>query len=208
MLFTALQQYDSAQIQAELIQYLTELGLDESILNTTLRGDITIELGLDESILNTTLRGDITIGSLTSGLTERLIAKAAEEDRRRFREKQSEGIARAQKAGVAIGRPTRKQDKRLLADRRGSRTSDSIRYAICTWHRRSPDRRPPDCLAWHRVPSTAGCGRRVKPSKAPAAYHRRVFCAFHSLNSGFRPSAEPAFFCAIPHVSPDAVKHP
>ena len=94
MLFTALQQYDSAQIQAELIAYLGELGLDESILNTT-------------------LRGDITIGSLTSGLTERLIAKAAEEDRRRFREKQSEGIARAQKAGVAIGRPTRKQDKRF-----------------------------------------------------------------------------------------------
>ena len=91
MLFTALQQYDSAQIQAELIGYLTELGLDESILNTT-------------------LRGDITIGSLTNGLTERLIAKAAEEDRR---EKQSEGIARAQKAGVAIGRPTRKQDKRF-----------------------------------------------------------------------------------------------
>ena len=94
MLFTALQQYDSAQIQAELIAYLGELGLDESILNTT-------------------LRGDITIGSLTSGLTERLIAKAAEEDRRRFREKQSEGIARVQKAGVAIGRPTRKQDKRF-----------------------------------------------------------------------------------------------
>lgn len=94
MLFTALKQYDSAQIQAELIQYLGELGLDESILNTT-------------------LRGDITIGSLTNGLTERLIAKAAEEDRRRFREKQSEGIARAQKAGVVIGRPTRKQDKRF-----------------------------------------------------------------------------------------------
>ena len=37
MLFTALKQYDSAQIQAELIQYLGELGLDESILNTTLR---------------------------------------------------------------------------------------------------------------------------------------------------------------------------
>ena len=94
MLFTALKQYDFAQIQAELIQYIGELGLDESILNTT-------------------LRGDITIGSLTNGLTERLIAKAAEEDRRRFREKQSEGIARAQKAGVAIGRPTRKQDKRF-----------------------------------------------------------------------------------------------
>ena len=74
MLFTALQQYDSAQIQAELIGYLGELGLDESILNTT-------------------LRGDITIGSLTNGLTERLIAKAAEEDRRRFREKPVEAVA-------------------------------------------------------------------------------------------------------------------
>ena len=93
MLFTALQQYDSAQIQAELIGYLGELGYTRSRV--------------------TTLRGDITIGSLTNGLTERLIAKAAEEDRRRFREKQSEGIARAQKAGVAIGRPTRKQDKRF-----------------------------------------------------------------------------------------------
>ena len=30
MLFTALQQYDSAQIQAELIAYLGELGLGES----------------------------------------------------------------------------------------------------------------------------------------------------------------------------------
>lgn len=94
MLFTALHQYDSAQIQAELTRYLAELGLEETILDTT-------------------LRGDITVGALVDGLTERLIALAAEEDRRRFREKQSEGIARAQKAGVAIGRPTRKQDKRF-----------------------------------------------------------------------------------------------
>lgn len=94
MLFTALHQYDLAQIQAELTRYLAELGLEETILDTT-------------------LRGDITVGTLVDGLTERLIALAAEEDRRRFREKQSEGIARAQKAGVAIGRPTRKQDKRF-----------------------------------------------------------------------------------------------
>lgn len=94
MLFTALQQYDPEQIQAELMRYLAELGLEESVLETT-------------------IREDLTVGSVVNGLTRRLLLLAAEEDRRKFREKQSEGIARAQKAGVAIGRPTRKQDKRF-----------------------------------------------------------------------------------------------
>ena len=94
MLFTALQQYDQERIQQEMRQYLQELGVTEAVLDTVL-GD------------------EVTVGTVISGLTERLIALAAEEDRRKFREKQSAGIARAQQAGVAIGRPTRKQDKRF-----------------------------------------------------------------------------------------------
>lgn len=94
MLFTALKQYDSHQIEAETQRYLKELGLPQEVLQSPLG------------------RG-VTTGMLINGLTERLILLAAEEDRKRFREKQSEGIARAQRAGVAIGRPTRKQDKRF-----------------------------------------------------------------------------------------------
>lgn len=94
MLFTALQQYDQERVQGEIQRYLAELGLDESVLDTP-------------------LGGAETVGTVIGGLTERLIALAAEEDRRKFREKQSAGIARAQQAGVAIGRPTRKQDKRF-----------------------------------------------------------------------------------------------
>ena len=94
MLFTALHQYDHEQIQMELRRYLQDLGLEEAVLDTA-------------------LNENVTVGSVVNGLTGRLITLAAEEDRRKFREKQSEGIASAQKAGVAIGRPTRKQDKRF-----------------------------------------------------------------------------------------------
>ena len=94
MLFTALHQYDHEQIQMELRRYLQDLGLEEAVLDTA-------------------LNENVTVGSVVNGLTGRLITLAAEEDRRKFREKQSEGIARAQKAGVAIGRPARKQDKRF-----------------------------------------------------------------------------------------------
>lgn len=93
MLFTALQQYDQERVRAAAIDYLAELGLGEDVLEQDL--------------------GGATVGTLVNGLTERMIALAAEEDRRKFREKQSAGIARAQQAGVAIGRPTRKQDKRF-----------------------------------------------------------------------------------------------
>ena len=94
MLFTALYEYDEKHIQNELERYLEELGLEQAVLNTP-------------------LKQNITVGSMVNGLTGRLIALAAEEDRKRFRQKQSEGIARAQQAGVVIGRPTRKQDKRF-----------------------------------------------------------------------------------------------
>lgn len=94
MLFTALQQYDTERIEQEIRAYLSECGLDESVLEVT-------------------LGNGQPIGAFLSGLTERLIVLAAEEDRRKFREKQSAGIARAQQNGVAIGRPTRKQDKRF-----------------------------------------------------------------------------------------------
>lgn len=94
MLFTALQQYDQERVRTAAMDYLAELGLGEDVLEQ--------DLG-----------GGTTVGSVVDGLTERLIALAAEEDRRKFREKQSAGIARAQQAGVAIGRPTRKQDKRF-----------------------------------------------------------------------------------------------
>lgn len=94
MLFTALYEYDEKRIQNELERYLEELGLEQAVLNTP-------------------LKENITVGSMVNGLTGRLIALAAEEDRKRFRQKQSEGIARAQQAGVVIGRPTRKQDKRF-----------------------------------------------------------------------------------------------
>ena len=94
MLFTALYEYDEKHIQNELERYLEELGLEQAVLNTP-------------------VKENITVGSMVNGLTGRLIALAAEEDRKRFRQKQSEGIARAQQAGVVIGRPTRKQDKRF-----------------------------------------------------------------------------------------------
>lgn len=94
MLFKTLQEYDSEQIRAELTAYLSEIGLSENVLETQ-------------------LDGKITVAELVSKLTGHLIEQAAQEDRRRFRQKQSEGIARAQQAGVAIGRPTRKQDKRF-----------------------------------------------------------------------------------------------
>ena len=94
MLFTALYEYDEKHIQNELERYLEELGLEQAVLNTP-------------------LKENITVGSMVNGLTGRLIALAAEEDRKSFRQKQSEGIARAQQAGVVIGRPTRKQDKRF-----------------------------------------------------------------------------------------------
>lgn len=94
MLFTALYEYDEKHIQNELERYLEELGLEQTVLNTP-------------------LKENITVGSMVNGLTGRLITLAAEEDRKRFRQKQSEGIARAQQAGVVIGRPTRKQDKRF-----------------------------------------------------------------------------------------------
>ena len=94
MLFTALYEYDEKHIQNELERYLEELGLEQAVLNTP-------------------LKENITVGSMVNGLTGRLIALAAEEYRKRFRQKQSEGIARAQQAGVVIGRPTRKQDKRF-----------------------------------------------------------------------------------------------
>ena len=179
MLFTALQQYDSAQIQAELIQYLTELGLDESILNTT-------------------LRGDITIGSLTSGLTERLIAKAAEEDRRRFREKQSEGIARAQKAGVAIGRPTRKQDKRfhkvrdmyLAQEVTGQEAARLLGVAPSTFYR------------WLR--------QEGKPSSPPSAYRRRSPAPVPPSKAGSVPVRSPLFsvrYRMFHRMRSNAIKH-
>lgn len=94
MLFKTLQEYDNDQIRAQMIAYLSELGLSESVLSVE-------------------LDGKMTVAELVSKLTAHLIEKAAQEDRRRFRQKQSEGIARAQQAGVAIGRPTRKQDKRF-----------------------------------------------------------------------------------------------
>ena len=94
MLFKTLQEYDNEQIRTELSAYLSELGLSEDVLETQ-------------------LEGKITVAELVSKLAGRLIERAAQEDRRRFRQKQSEGIARAQQAGVAIGRPTRKQDKRF-----------------------------------------------------------------------------------------------
>ncbi len=94
MLFKTLQEYDTDQIRGEMKQYLSELGLSESALSTVVDGKMTVE-------------------ELVGKLTAHLIEQAAQEDRRRFRQKQSEGIARAQQAGVAIGRPTRKQDKRF-----------------------------------------------------------------------------------------------
>lgn len=94
MLFKTLQEYDIAQIRQELGQYAEELGLSKDALSTMVEGKLTVE-------------------ELVSKLAARLIEEAAQEDRRRFRQKQSEGIARAQQAGVAIGRPTRKQDKRF-----------------------------------------------------------------------------------------------
>ncbi len=94
MLFKTLQEYDIDQIRQELIQYTEELGLSKDALSATVEGKMTVE-------------------ELVSKLAARLIDEAAQEDRRRFRQKQSEGIARAQQAGVAIGRPTRKQDKRF-----------------------------------------------------------------------------------------------
>lgn len=93
MLFTALQQYDQERVRTAAMDYLAELGLGVDVLEQDL--------------------GGVTVGSVVNGLTERMITLAAEEDRRKFREKQSAGIARAQQAGVAIGRPTRKQDKRF-----------------------------------------------------------------------------------------------
>ena len=93
MLFTALQQYDQERVRTAAMDYLAELGLGVDVLEQDL--------------------GGVTVGSVVIGLTERMITLAAEEDRRKFREKQSAGIARAQQAGVAIGRPTRKQDKRF-----------------------------------------------------------------------------------------------
>ncbi len=94
MLFKTLQEYDNNQIHDEMKQYLSELGLSENALSTMVDGKMTVE-------------------DLVGKLTAHLIEQAAQEDRRRFRQKQSEGIARAQQAGVAIGRPTRKQDKRF-----------------------------------------------------------------------------------------------
>lgn len=94
MLFKTLQEYDNNQIHDEMKQYLSELGLSENALFTMVDGKMTVE-------------------DLVGKLTAHLIEQAAQEDRRRFRQKQSEGIARAQQAGVAIGRPTRKQDKRF-----------------------------------------------------------------------------------------------
>ncbi len=94
MLFKTLQEYDIDQIRQELGRYAEELGLSKNALSTTVEGKLTVE-------------------ELVSKLAARLIEEAAQEDRRRFRQKQSEGIARAQQAGVAIGRPTRKQDKRF-----------------------------------------------------------------------------------------------
>ena len=94
MLFKTLQEYDNNQIHNEMKQYLSELGLSENALSTMVDGKMTVE-------------------GLVGKLTAHLIEQAAQEDRRRFRQKQSEGIARAQQAGVAIGRPTRKQDKRF-----------------------------------------------------------------------------------------------
>ncbi len=94
MLFKTLQEYDNNQIHNEMKQYLSELGLSENALSTMVDGKMTVE-------------------DLVGKLTAHLIEQAAQEDRRRFRQKQSEGIARAQQAGVAIGRPTRKQDKRF-----------------------------------------------------------------------------------------------
>ena len=72
MLFKTLQEYDNEQIRTELSAYLSELGLSEGVLETQ-------------------LEGKITVAELVSKLAGRLIERAAQEDRRRFRQKQSEG---------------------------------------------------------------------------------------------------------------------
>ena len=95
MLFTTLLQLSESQLLEEITRYCAEHGLDPSVLDQPL-GE------------------DLTIGGFVSELTEQLIARAVEEDKMRFLERQRMGIRQARENGVAIGRPTRKRDRQYV----------------------------------------------------------------------------------------------
>lgn len=92
MLFTTLLQLSETQLQEEITRYCAGHGLDPSVL----------EQPMGENL---------TIGTFISELTEQLIARAVEEDKIRFRERQRMGIRQAREKGVTIGRPTRKRNR-------------------------------------------------------------------------------------------------
>lgn len=95
MLFTTLLQLTETQLQEEITRYCADHGLDQSILDRPVAPNLTME-------------------TFVSELTEQLIARAAEEDRIRFRERQRNGIRQARENGVTIGRPTRKRNRQYI----------------------------------------------------------------------------------------------
>ncbi len=95
MLFTTLLQLSEEQLQEEITGYCADHGIPLSVL--------------DHLVMP-----DLTLGTFVSQLTEHLIARAAEEDRSRFRERQRDGIRQARENGVAIGRPTRKRNRQYI----------------------------------------------------------------------------------------------
>lgn len=95
MLFTTLLQLTETQLQEEITRYCADHGLDQSILDQPVAPNLTME-------------------TFVSELTEQLIARAAEEDRIRFRERQRNGIRQARENGVTIGRPTRKRNRQYI----------------------------------------------------------------------------------------------
>jgi DNA invertase Pin-like site-specific DNA recombinase len=95
MLFTTLLQLSETQLQEEITRYCADHGLDLSIMDQP-------------------VAPNLTMGTFVSELTEQLIARAAEEDRIRFRERQRNGIRQARENGVTIGRPTRKRNRQYI----------------------------------------------------------------------------------------------
>lgn len=95
MLFNTLLHLSETQLQEEITRYCADHNIDRSILEHPVTEELTLE-------------------TLIAELTGQLIARAAAEDRIRFRERQSLGIRQARENGVTIGRPTRKRNRQYI----------------------------------------------------------------------------------------------
>lgn len=94
MLFTVLEEYNKESILNEVLLFFEEKNIDRSVLNIELSENYTIENALTEVIFL-------------------ILDKAAEKDKKEYKQRQKIGIEEAMKNGVRFGRPKSKRPKRF-----------------------------------------------------------------------------------------------